>query len=444
MGSILSSEEQKTVECDSFEYRGDGFVPSDTSGPSTTDATSSTLQTSTAAATSSETANIASGPPPSSSLNEEHRGVSPTNSPPGSTQASPVQSLPPSRVPSPAYSPPASPVVSARDLLTVGNQETLTTGDSSLAEERDADAAAITDDRVSMVVACLPSCDLPPPHKHIPRSDEIKEPLRSPVNDETRNSGSGSAAPPEAEDDLATTVINPAQRKGRKRPADGIGGETAVEQKAGSSKRRRTNQNSKQSIDATESSPSPAREPAVLPQWFKNSRELFGKLSAIHPLWDELTGKWMMFEETKDYAGLSKITAGGRPECVTYWIRCARTANPNFASKNYDINNHSAYARMFWKWWITLQPEFRNENINEDGTLKMVDPLPEDQDAWEPIAVSGVNGLVSVIAALFFWGIRVHGMPQQSYREEQAKTKSIGPWLGAVQDVIFVLGRLCK
>lgn len=73
-----------------------------------------------------------------------------------------------------------------------------------------------------------------------------------------------------------------------------------------------------------------------------------------------------------------------------------------------------------------MQPGWRHnddgENSRDDGS---------DDGDWTDIRLSGTNGLLSVLAALFFWGDAVH-----------ARGTPTTAWLEALGDVAYVIERL--
>ena len=272
MGSMLSPEEQKTVECDSYKYKGHEFVPSNTQQDSSTNSLTS----------SGSPLGITSRSSPPATPHHERRGLSPTHRLPSSPEASlghgspsrvsPPGSLLPSRPPSPLHSPPALPGILSSSIATGGSQRTLT---------RDG----------------LPSADdVPPPpprQRGLSNSGEIGEDgarSHSPLEEEAQSQVNGETIQSEDEGDRTRTIRTPLPRKTRKRAGDRTGAEAPAMQNEGPSSKRRK-KNSEQAIKTTQLPTLPAREPTVLPPWFKNSQELFRKLSALHLLWDELTGK---------------------------------------------------------------------------------------------------------------------------------------------------------
>lgn len=54
------------------------------------------------------------------------------------------------------------------------------------------------------------------------------------------------------------------------------------------------------------------------------------------------------------------------------------------------------------------------------------------EGAWDALRVGGPNGLLSVMAALFFWGLAAEKMGKSDQKK----------WLEALHDVDAVVGRL--
>ncbi|CAA7268956.1 unnamed protein product [Cyclocybe aegerita] len=128
--------------------------------------------------------------------------------------------------------------------------------------------------------------------------------------------------------------------------------------------------------------------------------------------WVSLVGAWLAFEVQSKYEHVANLSAIHRPPAVRDWIQRARLPawRPN-------IPNINKYAAKFWMWWAVLQPRWR---VNEDGEV-VTSAVDGD---WEQLRRPGVNGLLSVLASLFFWGVAVKG-----------KREATEKWLVAVQDV---------
>jgi len=83
----------------------------------------------------------------------------------------------------------------------------------------------------------------------------------------------------------------------------------------------------------------------------------------------------------------------------------------------------ASYESEFKAWWSVLQPEWRKSSSGEIHFSKV------DGD-WEVLHRPGLNGILSVMAALFFWGVSL---------QEDSRTG----WNDAVSDCLVVLTALC-
>lgn len=106
------------------------------------------------------------------------------------------------------------------------------------------------------------------------------------------------------------------------------------------------------------------------------------------------------------------------------------------------VGKLDAFEACFSAWWQSLQPKFCT--TAESPTKQLIQTVPAIglEEPWEKIRVFGSNGLVSVLAALCFWGIPIVNMAQDSYRTKQLRKAQLLRWLLAVEDVDFVLSAL--
>lgn len=125
--------------------------------------------------------------------------------------------------------------------------------------------------------------------------------------------------------------------------------------------------------------------------------------------WKTLIQAWLSFEHSRKYAATT-LPAANRPSAVGDWINRARpyTYRPAINVKTFESS--------FKTWWISFQPEWRHANGN--GQL-----AKSGDGSWNGMEYTGVNGLLSVLAALFFWGMS--GTSKQ--------------WCAAVDDVVYAL-----
>ncbi|PPQ80261.1 hypothetical protein CVT24_006601 [Panaeolus cyanescens] len=140
------------------------------------------------------------------------------------------------------------------------------------------------------------------------------------------------------------------------------------------------------------------------PKWFSDCLRLFSDGSPamnVNPSWvlgrewNDLLAAWSAFEERSAYAELGRLPATGRPPLISKWIKNARSEK--WLPKKFNVKQ---YQEVFTSWWASLQPAWRIENG------RIVEERLEGD--WGILKMSGTNGIVSVVAALFFWGIQGH------------------------------------
>ncbi|KAI0039617.1 hypothetical protein FA95DRAFT_1478423, partial [Auriscalpium vulgare] len=108
-----------------------------------------------------------------------------------------------------------------------------------------------------------------------------------------------------------------------------------------------------------------------------------------------------------------------RPDAVGNWIRDAR----KWHRASVDPMKVSSFKTLWWRWWVSLQPAERVI----DAEAFVLD-VPKDDMSWEQVNIAGVNGLLSVVAALTWWGVAVHQVQD-----------GIPRWMDAVVDVTHAL-----
>lgn len=244
---------------------------------------------------------------------------------------------------------------------------------------------------------------------------------------------SGTATVPDFSS-IETTVTAGAKNQKRKRGDGGriataekrtrssAAGSTAAKRKAavtdsGPSKRQRTGAGSSGG-GRSDASAFALDIPSTCPPWVRNALDLLASQD-LGAQWQALVAAWLRFETA---AGLTvpggRLPSKGRPPLIAGWIKNART--PGYPVNLGDVN---AFKRTFNAWWNSLQPKWRTEG--RDGALK------RDGGDWRSMCeYSGVNGLLSVVACLFFWGSATL-TPSQSCS-----------WDTAVDDVLYVLEQL--
>lgn len=113
-----------------------------------------------------------------------------------------------------------------------------------------------------------------------------------------------------------------------------------------------------------------------------------------------------------------------RPEAIHWWISRARTGCP-------PIQDIHTFANQFWTWWCGLQPAWRKLSIPQYG--QAVPALRTVAGGWAELDKPGLNGFLSIIAALNWWGAQV-----------QAEEAQFLFWNAAVEDVSWVMEQLIE
>lgn len=135
--------------------------------------------------------------------------------------------------------------------------------------------------------------------------------------------------------------------------------------------------------------------------------------------WENMLGIWTKFELSHRSQSAGRIPADKRPSFVGDWLKRARA--PTYRPV---ISRPDKFGDTFFAWWTSFQPTWRTAN---GGAL-----LKGDGD-MEDLRKPGINGLLSVLAALFFWGSALG-----------AGRESDVSWRRAVEDITWVLEKLVQ
>ncbi|KAJ7429178.1 hypothetical protein B0H11DRAFT_1769443, partial [Mycena galericulata] len=159
------------------------------------------------------------------------------------------------------------------------------------------------------------------------------------------------------------------------------------------------------------------------PPWLQHA---VGEVSRakIGPKYEELLSIFVDLETAYCELGMSggKLSVKERPRQVTEWIKDGRGRTKEILG----IANVGVFEEKWWKWWKGMQPEWRG--IGGDG--RGDGPPEEDAGRWEGLVAPGQNGLLNVVATLYWWACAEKAGPEG--------TMSTG-WEAAVADVTWVL-----
>ncbi|KAJ7173540.1 hypothetical protein C8R46DRAFT_1215472 [Mycena filopes] len=144
----------------------------------------------------------------------------------------------------------------------------------------------------------------------------------------------------------------------------------------------------------------------------------------LGPHYRALVNTLIELERRYDFVGgTTLLPKVHRPIPVNLWITGARGARLKFPP---TISNHVAYAAQWNQWWDTLQPAWRVRGV--DGFWKVGREWGAN-DGWGKLEAPGANGCLSLVAALYIWGV---------YNRNDGPDV-VEMWVRAVQDVTWML-----
>ncbi|RDB29488.1 hypothetical protein Hypma_015378 [Hypsizygus marmoreus] len=151
---------------------------------------------------------------------------------------------------------------------------------------------------------------------------------------------------------------------------------------------------------------------ASAPAWFSQALGMF-QSENLGDKWTALLRVWAAFQSREKYVNNGLLPARKRPACVGDWIARARAPGyrPTVKLSTFEVD--------FRAWWKGIQPKWR---VSPDDYV-LTNHLVGD---WFVLRLSGTNGVLSIVACLFFWGVAVAGQAPPGRRAE---------WERAVADV---------
>ncbi|KAF9484760.1 hypothetical protein BDN70DRAFT_824903 [Pholiota conissans] len=253
-----------------------------------------------------------------------------------------------------------------------------------------------------------------------PEPSPTPEPIIDNVHD-TRSSRRMTRAAESQENEVVSA--GPTTRSGNKRSITApIPSRKSLATEERESKRRKTSKNLESLSSAVPSmvmsAPVPRQISLDAPDWFENALSMLQSTS-LGPEWTDLLQKWSAFEAKEDYKEVTKLSSLYRPSSIGDWIKRGRsyTWRPN-------ISNPAKYGKEYMKWWTSLQPAWR---VSVQGSI--IFGATDGDGGWSMLRHPGTNGLLSVVCALFHWGVAL----QKGGREIKERQ-----WLAAVKDCATV------
>ncbi|KAG5222646.1 hypothetical protein IMY05_C2442000500 [Salix suchowensis] len=160
------------------------------------------------------------------------------------------------------------------------------------------------------------------------------------------------------------------------------------------------------------------------PLWFKNQYKVLYEVKSMPDVWFVLLAKFDLFEEMTAYNNTGNgLATLKRPEEISWWIRAGQKANPTLS----DVDK---FGDNWWRWWISLQPEWRGV-VSEESALERRHRRADKAvscaaAAWEELDKPGRNGFLSPIAALFWWAsARIDSLKKPVVTEESSEDQAL-------------------
>ncbi|KAK6974631.1 hypothetical protein R3P38DRAFT_2583930, partial [Favolaschia claudopus] len=137
----------------------------------------------------------------------------------------------------------------------------------------------------------------------------------------------------------------------------------------------------------------------------------------------------------KPSTGRLALSAASRPTQVVLWIGAGRglRGGPMRNGAGPTIGSVVKFEQNWWSWWATLQPPWRVRDRGHPERFSREEYGGKTQEDWETLRVPGVNGMLSVVAALYWWGVKLVKVVDS----EEKRT-----WVEAVRDVKWMIAGL--
>ncbi|KAK7020342.1 hypothetical protein R3P38DRAFT_2535224 [Favolaschia claudopus] len=160
--------------------------------------------------------------------------------------------------------------------------------------------------------------------------------------------------------------------------------------------------------------------PPLAPKWFCDAFALM-TAEGLGCHYSALIAAWTRMEEASRFEqGPTRLPHRLRPQQVSTWITRGRRERPP------NVDKPAEYAVIWQAWWDSMQPSWRTKE--ENGGWSVVKGYGQGGREWGPLYHWGVNGVLSIVASLFCWGVAVKG---------NADLRAT--WELAVNDVVWML-----
>ncbi|KAK6992781.1 hypothetical protein R3P38DRAFT_3429464 [Favolaschia claudopus] len=158
--------------------------------------------------------------------------------------------------------------------------------------------------------------------------------------------------------------------------------------------------------------------PPKAPDWFADARTVLTKQDlGVH--YQAVIAAWTRMEEASRFEhSPTNLPAKFRPKQLGPWITRGRRTE-------FSVEDPIEYSAQWQAWWDSLQPAWRKRGT--DGCWEVENGYGEGGREWGSLYQWGVNGVLTIVASLYFWGRAVG---------DRAELRRV--WESAVLDVVWM------
>lgn len=163
------------------------------------------------------------------------------------------------------------------------------------------------------------------------------------------------------------------------------------------------------------------------PDWFQDVGPHFETAVAhLGPRWRKLVDIYTIMEGESGWMRSGQLPSNGRPDILDVWIKGGRlTRTSNMIAL--QLQDLPSFKRAFAVWYAGMQPTWR---MSKGGKWERPKVGKRKRIGWELVEVNGVNGWLSVVACLYWWGMTTMGGGTQI---------DLDQWEEAVDDATWVM-----
>lgn len=165
---------------------------------------------------------------------------------------------------------------------------------------------------------------------------------------------------------------------------------------------------------------------ADVPDWLRKPLAEIAKIS-LGAKYNTLLGLLCQLERAYQFHNKTRgYPKNRRPQLLNDWVTDGRGR-----SSTPVVSNVAVFAERWWVWWSTLQPSWR-------GSGRPFTRL-ENQSEWGLLVAPGANGMLGVVACLYWWGKSVLKEVDEGLVQVAG---GVDDWQDAVAEVHWVLQAL--